>query len=527
MSLPRYIGAYALAAAAVVAAPFERLLDLPSDYTSHRVSRLDAIPSGETQTLLDIEGPGAITHLWMTLGQHDPRGVVLRMYWDDETAPSVEAPIADFFGVGHGQLEPELYFGTPCLAVAPKNGYNAYFPMPFRKHARVTVANENGETLSDGGGVYFQADYMAFAALPETTPYFHAQWRREAPAQRRGAPYTILKALGEGFVAGVTLHVRTLDRSDRWFHGGGDMLFIDGRTAPEIIKGIGGEDFFGESWSSALFAGPNAGCTSQRNGEVSMYRFFLEGPPRFSESVRVTYGALENEMTSVAYWYQRGPHAAFTVLPPREQRDPRSTIKPGEFDLGFAARPPLEVALVGPFEGDIETKTPLDGMHPIDTSVALATNYSRPYKNIFPDPENRRVQWERAATDLHWLDLEAIYEPKMPFAGGVQFMPNAIAYVLIRVNASDARAAILNVGHDDAVKVWLNGAVAADLAERSGFGRDPIELNLRKGPNEVLLKVANAWNTNFAAFALALSFEKIEGLSFDEFAGLTPALSGI
>ncbi|MEK7795787.1 MAG: hypothetical protein AAB353_14715, partial [Candidatus Hydrogenedentota bacterium] len=220
-------------------------------------------------------------------------------------------------------------------------------------------------------------------------------------------------------------------------------------------------------------------------------------------------------------------HAAFTVLPPREQRDPRSTIKPGEFDLGFAARPPLEVALVGPFEGDIETKTPLDGMHPIDTSVALATNYSRPYKNIFPDPENRRVQWERAATDLHWLDLEAIYEPKMPFAGGVQFMPNAIAYVLIRVNASDARAAILNVGHDDAVKVWLNGAVAADLAERSGFGRDPIELNLRKGPNEVLLKVANAWNTNFAAFALALSFEKIEGLSFDEFAGLTPALSGI
>jgi hypothetical protein len=99
--------------------------------------------------------------------------------------------------------------------------------------------------------------------------------------------------------------------------------------------------------------------------------------------------------------------------------------------------------------------------------------------------------------------------------------------VLIRVNAPDARTAILNVGHDDAVKVWLNGATAADLAERSGFGRDSVELNFRKGSNDVLLKAANTWNTNFAAFALALSFEDTGGLTIEGFSELSPALPGI
>lgn len=515
----RMIGALlavAMGAASAHAMPFERELGLPADYGNQRVSKMVAVEPGETVTLLETDGPGCVTHIWMTLGQNDPRRVVLRMYWDGETDPSVEAPLADFFGVGHNNLEPGHYFATPCLVVAPKNGYNIYMPMPFRKKARITITNDQEEPISDGGGLYFQADYVTYDSLSEDIPYFHAQWRREAPAPRRARPYTLLEAVGRGFIAGVTHHVRTDDASDKWFHGGGDILYLDGASAPKAIKGIGGEDFIGESWHSAPFNSPYAGCTNHKNGEISLYRFFLEGPPRFEESALFGFGAMANEITSVVYWYQDEPHHRFFKLPEPPERAAHAEMKP-IYDVELLPEDQKTVAVLGPFAGDVETKIPLDGMTAIDFRMSMLTNYGLPYKETIPGPDNRRVHWERARTTLSWLDFDAIYKPKIAGIRGVQAMPGAVAYAYLSLESEGAGPCNLLLGYDDPLKLWLNGELLFEGKANAGFTGQRIALNLREGHNDVLIKVTNTWNENWAVFAISMQFTGTGGIRFNGF----------
>lgn len=503
-------------------APFERQLDLPSAVQSGRVSQLIALDAGATFPFLELEGPGAITHIWMTMGKHDLRNVIIRMFWDDETEPSVEAPLADFFGVGHGLSAPEAYFATPCLAVAPTNGYNCYFPMPFAKNARIAITNDNEALVSDGGGIYFQADYVRFAELDADTPRFHAQWRRDPLALRRGRPHSMIETTGKGFVAGVTLHVHALDQTDKWFHGGGDFVYIDGATAPAMLKGIGGEDFFGQSWHNDLFQTPYAGCYHNSDERISMYRFFLEGPPVFNESIRVAYGALENEITSVAYWYQTEPHSRFTTLPPPASRLPGAPFDTTAYDIEVAAEEQLDVAIVGPFAGTIETAMPLDGIEAVELGRALRTNYPKPFKVLDDFTGGGGVKWERERTILGWLDFEAAYRPKWPEWKTVSSMPGTVAFALLRITADKARKPTLSVGHDDAVQVWVNGAEAAKWEAGPAFVLDEAALPLRAGPNDVVIKVENAWNTNFAAWAISLALEGTEGLELASFQELEP-----
>jgi hypothetical protein len=102
-----------LAAVPLNAQDLLRTLGRQQDFKSHRVSSFDrsggnndrlAIAPGKTAVLAEIEGPAAIHHVWVTIAGEAfyGRKIILRMYWDGETRPSVEAPIGDFFGVGHG-----------------------------------------------------------------------------------------------------------------------------------------------------------------------------------------------------------------------------------------------------------------------------------------------------------------------------------------------------------------------------------------------------------------------------------------
>ncbi|MBN2310511.1 MAG: DUF2961 domain-containing protein [Candidatus Hydrogenedentes bacterium] len=515
------------------AAPFGRELGLPPALENGRVTRLVHIDADATATLMEMDGPGCVTHLWMTMGENDPRRVVLRMYWDGEPDPSVEAPLADFFGVGHGERAftdaSDMPLRTPCLVVAPDNGYNAYLPMPFREHARITVTNDQDAPLKAGGGLYFQADYVRYDALAESVPYLHAQWRREAPALRRARPYTIVQALGDGFLAGVTIHVRADDTSDAWFHGGGDTIFLDGLAAPNLIKGIGGEDFVGAAWGAKPFASRYAGCTVSRDRRVSLYRFFLEAPPRFTDAAWFALGAMANEITSVGYWYQREPHVRFAALPPPELRAPASTIAPGAFDVELLPDRQLDVAVVGPFLGGVTSRAPIDSLPAQDLSALLRTNYPKLYKTADRLFEAGLVRWERARTTLFWLDFEALYKPKMEEAFGVETLPDTLAYACIRAHCDDAESCTLSVGHDDAVRVFTNGVRIADLSPQPRFTLDEVELELAPGANDILLKIANAWNTDFAAFAVSLGLRDSEGHSppqrfrLDNFAALPRA----
>jgi hypothetical protein len=159
------------------------------DYVQHRVSSYDRsggngdarnIAAGETLTLLDDAGPGIISHVWFTIASDDPnhlKALVLRMYWDGETTPSVETPVGDFFGLGLGDYH--LYQSLP-LSVGSDKALNSFFPMPFQKHARITVTNE-GAIRTDA--FYFNIDYKAYSKpLPGDQLYFHAQYRQAAPA---------------------------------------------------------------------------------------------------------------------------------------------------------------------------------------------------------------------------------------------------------------------------------------------------------------------------------------------------------
>ena len=336
------------------------LASLPEakDYVQHRVSSYDrsggnadarSIAAGETLTLLDENGPGLITHVWVTIASDDPhhlKALVLRMYWDGETAPSVEAPIGDFFGLGLGDYH--LYQSVP-LSVGADKALNSFFPMPFQKHARITVTNE-GTIKTDA--FYFNIDYRAYTKpLPSDELYFHAQYRQAAPAhgwtndwKLNGDPlvdqkknlngegnYVWMEASGRGHFVGVTMSV--LQNQDKWWGEGDDMFFVDGDALPSI-NGTGSEDYFLGAWdfggrpfAYGLFGAPVVG-QEVAGGRWSLYRFHLDSPIPFTKSLRATieHGHANHRSDnyfSVAYWYQAEPHAAFPALPSLEQRIPR------------------------------------------------------------------------------------------------------------------------------------------------------------------------------------------------------------
>ena len=326
------------------------------DYVQHRSSSYDrtggnadfrALAPGETLSLLDQDGPGLITHIWVTIASDDPhhlKALVLRMYWDGESAPSVEAPVGDFFGLGLGDYH--LYQSIP-LQVGSDKALNCFFPMPFQKHARVTLTNV-GAIKTDA--FYFNLDYRAYSKPLAPDPlYFHAQYRQAAPAQGTTnqwrsngdmdskknldgeGNYVWMQATGRGHFVGVTMSV--LQNQDKWWGEGDDMFFVDGEKLPSI-NGTGSEDYFlgawdfgGHEFSYGLYGAPVVG-QELAGGRSSVYRFHLDSPITFTKSLRATieHGHANHRSDnyySVAYWYQSEPHAPFPALPALEQRVPR------------------------------------------------------------------------------------------------------------------------------------------------------------------------------------------------------------
>jgi len=313
------------------------------------------LAQGETAVLADMDGPGVIRHFWMTVtdktdaGPFVLRDLVLRFYWDGEQTPSAETPLGDFFCCG---------FATGCLvnslpiAVNPKRGFNCYFAMPFRRHAKITVENQHA---GDIGGFFFQFDYTLYDVLPQDTAYFHAQWRRERLTQI-GRDYTVLDNVsGRGLYVGTYLALSTLER---YWYGEGEMkFFIDGDKDYPTLCGTGTEDYFGGAWSfTASLDGrsvENNYCTPflgypfySRHDTFKndywnddcppmrgMYRWHIPDPIFFEQDLRVTLqqigvnerGLFErsDDVSTVAYWYQSEPHGAFPVLPEKTLRWPR------------------------------------------------------------------------------------------------------------------------------------------------------------------------------------------------------------
>lgn len=317
------------------------------NYVSKRSSSYDRaganadyrrLDPGKTLILLDANGPGEVRHVWMTIADRERwhlKDLVLRMYWDGESSPSVEAPVGDFFGLGLGEYV--TYQSTP-LMVAPDKALNCFFPMPFQKRALITVTNEGRERVD---AFYYNIDYQEYPKpLAAGTLYFHAQYRQATPNQSHpGAVinldgknnYVWMEAKGRGQFVGVAMSV--IENQDGWWGEGDDMFFVDGARLPSV-QGTGSEDFFlgawdfgGKPFAYPLFGAPVVGKELQ-GSRWSMYRFMLASPITFTQSIKATieHGTADNRSDnfySVAYWYQTEPHAPFPPLPPVEERIPR------------------------------------------------------------------------------------------------------------------------------------------------------------------------------------------------------------
>jgi hypothetical protein len=287
---------------------------------------------GTTTTLAEIDGPGTIQHIWITVRREAYRDTLLRFYWDGEETPSIEVPLGDLFCNGHGL---RCNVTSIPIAVNPSGGFNSYWPMPFREHARITIESQHREPIS---GFFYQITY-ALTEVPEKAAYLHAQWRRSMTG-RQQPEHTILEGIrGQGHYVGTYLAWEQL--SNGWWGEGEIKFYMDGDEAFPTICGTGTEDYFGGAWgfggepySTAYLGYP---LYRKEPGEVpkhGLYRWHVMDPIRFRRDLRVTiqalgwwpnrkYEPLTDEIASVGYWYQAEPHAAFPEIPPVEARWPR------------------------------------------------------------------------------------------------------------------------------------------------------------------------------------------------------------
>ena len=316
-----------------------------------KVNPYIVIKPGQTFTLGDAKGPGVINHIWMTLGgAADYRSAILRIYWDDEAAPSVETPAGDFFAAGWGRgFEPVI--DSAVVAVNPGSGFNSFWQMPFRKRARFTLENRAKGPLT----IYYAIDY-AETQVPAAAGYFHAQFRSGRADPAAGA-YTLLDGVkGRGQYVGTYLRHRAL--SPGWWGEGEVKFYLDGDRDFPTIAGTGEEDYFLGSYSyikrrpggpyvETSYASAYAGflATEPRNVDADYfkpdaerrygeYRWHVLDPIRFRRELKVTiqnlgwkgaspgkiigdgtYLPLHDDLSSVAFWYQAEPHAPFPALP--------------------------------------------------------------------------------------------------------------------------------------------------------------------------------------------------------------------
>lgn len=310
------------------------------------------VAPGQTHVLMDVKGPGVITHLWLTFLGPEPQtwapggsathqDMLLRITWDGRPRPGVEAPVGDFFANCFGRRSA---VNSLPVNVEDADSYNCFWHMPFRKSARVEIVNQGDKPVHL---LYYNVDWIKKDRLPEDTPYFHAQYRQEYPAVP-GKDYVVLDTRGKGHYVGTVLAVRT--RSPSWFGEGDEKVFIDGEAKPSLW-GTGTEDYFLSAWglkqtSTPYFGVPYFDQWGIVGGHTSAYRWHVGDPIVFQKGIRVAFehsgwispdenpgyrstswNEREDDYSSVAFWYQTGqptftaraPHARDRRLPSLER----------------------------------------------------------------------------------------------------------------------------------------------------------------------------------------------------------------
>lgn len=296
-----------------------------------KISPSISIEPESTFTLADIQEAGAILHIWMTTFPANWRKLILRAYWDGEIRPSIETPYGDFFANGWCE---RCNVNSLPIAVNPAGGMNSYWEMPFRQAARLTIENLGEEAVT----LYYQIDYV-LTEVPEDAAYFHAQFRRSNPLPYMQV-HTLLDGVqGQGHYVGTYLAWQV--NNNGWWGEGEIKFYLDGDKDFPTICGTGTEDYFGGAWNFehpkgeyGLFSTPFLGMPQvlkpdglyRSQPRFGMYRWHIPDPIRFEQDLRVTiqalgwrsegrYLPLQDDIASVAFWYQTEPHTPFPALP--------------------------------------------------------------------------------------------------------------------------------------------------------------------------------------------------------------------
>lgn len=297
-----------------------------------KVSPSIHLQPAQTAVLADIAGPGAIQHIWITVAPEAWRKLIIRFYWDSEAEPSIEVPLGDFFCNGWCE---RCNVTSLAVAVNPAGGFNSYWEMPFRSHARITVENLSGEEIR---GFFYQITY-ALTDVPDDAAYLHARWTRSNPLPYQTVHTLIDDVRGQGHYVGT--YIAWGVNNSGWWGEGEIKFYMDDDDEFPTICGTGTEDYFGGAWNFefpkgqyGVFSSPYSGMpqviapdglyrSQQRFG---MYRWHITDPIRFRERLKVTiqalgwrsggrYLPLQDDIASTAFWYQTEPHVPHPPLP--------------------------------------------------------------------------------------------------------------------------------------------------------------------------------------------------------------------
>ncbi len=474
---------------------FDRELELPVRGTSRRTTRRDFMEPGASLILLDETGPGCIKHWWLTYTPSSPGGtpddvrdrahdLLLKIYYDGESDPRVEVTLAQYFCILLNTDASAVR--SAAVTVLPKNACNSYLPIPFRS-ARMELANLSSTKTC----IWYMASWQQYASDEPLTPLrLQLDARSEEKADSAGS-YLMTDMEGRGFIAGMTKGVRVLDDTDAWYHTGGDLWLLDGETAPNPMRGIGGEDVFGMSFGVWDDQAPWIGTphlrtepdqkASRPGYECVNYRFFGPDPVWFETSAVVRFGSKANRIETVIYAYV-APSPAPRILSPESWE------------------------LAGPFECHTESDFRREEWpeHPRDS---WPTSWSPGFGQYVSPDESATYEVPVHAEPEHgWCDFTRQYRGRQKTNHGTQ--PHEVsAYAIGTIDIERAGQYRLYIGFDDWLALWVNGEEVLFEKHDTGFREIKLVCDFAQGSNALRIKLSNSDNFQWRLWAFSVRIE--------------------
>lgn len=421
---------------------------------------LAPLEPGERRPLVALEGPGTITRLWLGYRCTD-RALVLRCYWDGESTPSVDVPLWDFFAVG---LQPP----TGPHTVIPGGGLETLLPMPFQESAYLELVNLSADQPSGEEPIFAQVDYDAFRPelLREVPGALHARWNRENPASDQGRRFCLVRAVGQGAYVGSVVQIRPQPgASAPWHEAPGELHFIDGEGRSRLLAGTTAGHYVGSCEASRDFAAPQCGLRHQGDS-VWLYRFHLDAPITFRNSLYSALGSVAGDYAAVSYWYQNEPHREFATLVDTAAIAPGAHLPPGARDLPGGPQDRVEW-LYG------------DGRRKV-----VARHMLLDMLETLPRGESLWADREQAV----WTSL---------------FAPTS-------------RTGQIYLSYDDRVRLIHNDRLVFERERTDGFGVDPVAVMIPAGENTFRIETTNRANTTCWSWALGFRVANSEGRTIEE-----------